>query len=90
MAELAPHHRTMLGRATIGDQLRRHARTQPEKVAFVAYDADGVRTETTYGALNDRANGYAQMFASRGSAAADGSRRWPATASRWSRRTTAR
>jgi acyl-CoA synthetase (AMP-forming)/AMP-acid ligase II len=66
MPELAPHHRTPLGRATIGDQLRRHARTQPDKVAFLAYDAAGNRSETTYGALNDRANRYAQLFTSRG------------------------
>ncbi len=31
------------GRATIGDQLRRHARTQPNKVAFISYAADGTR-----------------------------------------------
>ncbi len=67
MAELAAHHRSPLGRATIGDQLRRHARTQPDKVAFVAYDAAGTRTETTLRrALNERANRYAQLFASRG------------------------
>lgn len=66
MADLAPHHRTMLGRATIGDQLRRHARTQPDKVAFISYDVDGTRTETTYGALNERANRYAHLFTSRG------------------------
>jgi len=66
MADLAPQHRTMLGRATIGDQLRRHARTQPNKVAFISYDAAGARTETTYAALNDRANQYARLFLSRG------------------------
>ncbi|GAA4915804.1 acyl-CoA synthetase (AMP-forming)/AMP-acid ligase II [Actinomycetospora succinea] len=66
MPDLAPHHRTLLGRATIGDQLRRHARTQPDKVAFIAYTADGTRTETTYGALDERANRYAQLFTARG------------------------
>lgn len=66
MADLAPHHRTLLGRATIGDQLRRHARTRPNKLAFVAYAADGTRTETTYGALDERANRFAQLFAARG------------------------
>jgi acyl-CoA synthetase (AMP-forming)/AMP-acid ligase II len=64
--DLAPHHRSMLGRATIGDQLRRHARTQPHKVAFIAYDADGTRVETSYGALNERANRYAHLFMARG------------------------
>lgn len=66
MADLAPHHRTLLGRATIGDQLRRHARTRPEKIAFVAYDAAGVRSETTYRELDERANRFAQLFTSRG------------------------
>lgn len=66
MPELAPHHRTLLGRATIGDQLRRHARTQPRKPAIVAYDLAGNRTETTYGDLDARANRFAALFASRG------------------------
>ena len=66
MADLAPHHRTLLGRATIGDQLRRHARTRPDKVAFVAYAVDGTRTETTYAQLDERANRYAHLFTSRG------------------------
>ncbi len=66
MADLAPHHRTLLGRATIGDQLRRHARTQPRKTAFIAYAADGTRTETTYAELDERANRYAQLFTARG------------------------
>lgn len=66
MADLAAHHRTPLGRATIGDQLRRHSRTQPQKVAFVAYDSDGARTETTYAELDRLANRYAQLFAGRG------------------------
>lgn len=71
MPELAPHHRTLLGRATIGDQLRRHARTQPDKVAFIAYDAAGTRTETTYGELDRRANRFAGLFVSRGIARGD-------------------
>ncbi|MDQ4118785.1 MAG: acyl--CoA ligase [Actinomycetota bacterium] len=66
MADLAPHHRTPLGRATIGDQLRRHARTQPHKVAFIAYGADGTRTETTYAEMNAMADRYAQLFTARG------------------------
>ncbi|CAJ1585672.1 class I adenylate-forming enzyme family protein [[Mycobacterium] wendilense] len=66
MPELAPHHRAPLGRATIGDQLRRHARTQPHKLAFISYSADGVRTETTYGQLNERANRFAGLLAAHG------------------------
>ena len=42
--------RAPLGRATIGDQLRRHARTQPHKVAFVSYAPE--RAEITYGELD--------------------------------------
>jgi acyl-CoA synthetase (AMP-forming)/AMP-acid ligase II len=64
--ELARHHRSLLGRATIGDQLRRHARTQPRKPAFIAYDSDGTRTETTYADLDERANRFAQLYLSLG------------------------
>lgn len=66
MADLAPQHRAPLGRATIGDQLRRHARTRPDKVAVVSCGADGTRVETTYGDLDERANRYAQLFRARG------------------------
>ncbi|HTK66443.1 MAG TPA: class I adenylate-forming enzyme family protein [Pseudonocardia sp.] len=66
MPELAPHHRTLLGRATIGDQLRRHARTQPQKLAFISYAGDGTRTETTYAELDRRANRFARLYLSRG------------------------
>lgn len=66
MPDLAPHHRTPLGRATIGDQLRRHARTQPDKVAVIAYDVAGTRTETTYSELNARANRFAHHYLSLG------------------------
>lgn len=66
MPDLAPHHRTPLGRATIGDQLRRHGRTRPDKLAIIAYGADGTRTETTYGQLDERANRFANLFLSRG------------------------
>lgn len=62
MPDLAPHHRTALGRATIGDQLRRHARTQPHKLAFISYGVDGTRTTTSYGELNERANRFAALF----------------------------
>lgn len=66
MPELAPHHRSLLGRATIGDQLRRHARTQPRKVALIGYDAAGRRTETTYGELDRRANRFAHLLRAHG------------------------
>jgi acyl-CoA synthetase (AMP-forming)/AMP-acid ligase II len=64
--DLAPQHRALLGRATIGDQLRRHARTDPARLAFVSYDAAGARSETTYGELNRLANRYADLFAAHG------------------------
>jgi acyl-CoA synthetase (AMP-forming)/AMP-acid ligase II len=57
-------HHAPIGRATIGDQLRRHARTQPDKVAFVTYAPD--RAETTYGELDALANRYAHLLAGRG------------------------
>ncbi|MDT7708328.1 MAG: hypothetical protein QOG20_3935 [Pseudonocardiales bacterium] len=62
----AAHHRSPLGRATLGDQLRRHARNQPDKVAFVAYDAAGDRTTTTYGELDARANRFAHLLLGHG------------------------
>ncbi|MCD2187780.1 class I adenylate-forming enzyme family protein [Actinomycetospora soli] len=52
-------HRRPVGRATIGDQLRRHARTRGARVALVSYDG-GSRRETTYGELDRRANAVAQ------------------------------
>ncbi|MBA3906394.1 MAG: acyl--CoA ligase [Pseudonocardiales bacterium] len=57
-------HRAPIGRATIGDQLRRHARTQPDKVAFVTYAPE--RVETTYGALDALANRYAHLLSASG------------------------
>ena len=60
----AGQHRAPIGRATIGDQLRRHARTQPDKVAFVTYAPE--RAETTYGELDVLANRYAHLLAGRG------------------------
>lgn len=58
----AQHHRTLIGRATIGDQLRRHARTQPGKTAFISYTADGTRHVTTYGELDSLANRFANLL----------------------------
>jgi len=57
-------YRARVGRATIGDQLRRHARTQPDKLAVVAYAPD--RSETTYGELDRLANRYAHLLQRRG------------------------
>jgi acyl-CoA synthetase (AMP-forming)/AMP-acid ligase II len=57
-------YRAPVGRATIGDQLRRHARTQPDKVAVVAYAPD--RSEVTYGELDRLANRYARLLRARG------------------------
>ncbi len=61
---LADHHRTKIGRAVLGDQLRRHARTNPDRVAVVSYAPD--RSETTYGQLDARANRYAHLLLARG------------------------
>ena len=61
-AGLAPQHRAAIGRATLGDQLRRHARTRPGKVAVVGYAADGTRAETTYAELDRRANRWAHLL----------------------------
>ncbi|GAA3084700.1 acyl-CoA synthetase [Pseudonocardia yunnanensis] len=65
MSDIAWQHRAPVGRATIGDQLRRHARTQPDKTAFVAYDAVGARTRITYGELDRRANRFAHLLLGR-------------------------
>ncbi|GAY08463.1 long-chain-fatty-acid--CoA ligase [Pseudonocardia sp. N23] len=43
-----------------------HARTQPRRPAIIAYDPAGNRTETTYSDLDERANRFAALFASRG------------------------
>ncbi len=55
---------TALGRATIGDQVRRHARTQPRKIAFVTYTPE--RAEITYAELDALANRWAHLLAARG------------------------
>ncbi|MBW0105616.1 acyl--CoA ligase [Pseudonocardia sp. KRD-291] len=69
--DLAPQHRSPIGRATLGDQLRRHARTRPDKVAVVGYDTDGTRTETTYAELDRRANRWAHLLRRLGVARGD-------------------
>lgn len=64
MRMLADHHRARIGRATLGDQLRRHARTNPDRVAVVSHAPD--RSETTYSQLDTRANRYAHLLLARG------------------------
>lgn len=51
-----------LGRATLGDQLRRHSQSRYSKPAIVSYAPGGRRTVTTYGALNQDANRASHMF----------------------------
>ena len=58
MSVLPEVHRRPVGRATIGDQLRRHARTQGTRVAIVSFEG-GQRRETTYGELDRQANAIA-------------------------------
>lgn len=62
MTELAAQHRSMVGRATIGDQLRRHAQHEPNKPAVIFYLAGGAREVYTYGSLNARVNRFAQSL----------------------------
>ena len=59
---LSPAQTSMLGRATIGDQLRRLARSQGSTPAIVAYDAQGGRTSTSYAELNTMANRVAHVL----------------------------
>lgn len=62
MTELTEIQRSPLGRATLGDQLRRHGRTLRDKPAVVAHDAEGGRTVTTYAELDARANRFAHAL----------------------------
>ncbi len=64
--EIEALRRGRLGRATIGDQLRRHAQHTPEKPAIVYYGPDGAREVVTYHDLDGRANAFAQYLASVG------------------------
>ncbi|QNK82208.1 class I adenylate-forming enzyme family protein [Nakamurella sp. PAMC28650] len=59
---LSPQHRAALGRATLGDQLRRHGANQPDKVAFVVANADGSRRSISYSDLDRMANRAARML----------------------------
>ncbi|WDZ83805.1 class I adenylate-forming enzyme family protein [Micromonospora cathayae] len=45
---------TPLGRATLGDQLRRQARRQPDKTAMITYTGTGDRVEISYRELHRR------------------------------------
>lgn len=69
---LTPIQTSMLGRATIGDQLRRLARTQPNKPAIVSYGVDGTRAATSYGELNRLANRFAHALLTLGVRRGDG------------------
>ena len=53
----------MLGRATIGDQLRRHAQHDPDREAIVYYGPDGLRSVIGYADLNERVNRVANALA---------------------------
>ncbi|OPX10583.1 class I adenylate-forming enzyme family protein, partial [Gordonia sp. i37] len=61
-----------LGRATIGDQLRRLARSQPIKPAIVSYLSDGTRSATTYEELDRLSNRFAHALLARGVRRGDG------------------
>lgn len=71
MPDLSPTHRAPLGRATLGDQLRRHARSSGSKPAFISYDATGTRRVCTYRELDERANRFAHVLLSHGVARGD-------------------
>lgn len=58
--------RHRVGRATIGDQLRRHAQHDPDKEAVVFHRPDGTREVHTYGSLNERVNRFAHALAEAG------------------------
>ena len=66
MVELAEVFSTPIGRATIGDQLRRHALRIPKRNAIVAYGRDGERRVVTYLELNEQANMLAHAYQSLG------------------------
>ncbi|MPY59052.1 class I adenylate-forming enzyme family protein [Streptomyces spongiae] len=66
MTEPSSVHRSPLGRATIGDQLRRHALNQPTKTAVVSFTPDGERLACSYAELDRRANRIAHAFLAHG------------------------
>ena len=58
---------TITGRATFGDQIRRHARNQPDRLALAYYGKSGERLDqVTYAELNARANQTARSLRERG------------------------
>lgn len=61
-SSLSDVQRSRLGRATLGDQLRRHAQTLGAKPAIVAYDAAGTRVATSYAELDAQANRFAHAL----------------------------
>ena len=63
MTDLAAARRAKLGRATIGDQLRRHAQHTPDKEAIVYYGPDGSRSVISYEQLNAQVNRAADALA---------------------------
>lgn len=69
---LTPTQSSMLGRATIGDQLRRLGQSHADKPAIVSYRSDGSRHPTTYGELNRLANRFAHVLTSMGVGRGDG------------------
>lgn len=56
-------HRGMLGRATIGDQLRRHAQHTPDSEAIIYYGPHGSRSVISYEDFNERVNRVANALA---------------------------
>ena len=56
----------MLGRATIGDQIRRHAQHNPDKPAIVFYHPSGERHVYTYSRLNTLVNRFSGALADYG------------------------
>lgn len=64
--ELPARYRHMVGRATLGDQLRRHAQHTPDKPAVIFYHPDGSRQVHTYGSLNARVNRFAASLRAMG------------------------
>lgn len=66
MTGLPAQHRSPLGRATLGDQLRRHGRTQRDKLAFITYSPQGERATCSYGQLDALANRFAHVCLARG------------------------
>ena len=63
MDEGSPQRHTVVGRATIGDQLRRHAQQSPDHAAVVFYHPTRGREVHTYGSLNTQVNRFAAALA---------------------------